>query len=111
MSLNINNPPSSNISVHETCPSNYQPVFRSEYFVKNEVFIMFCKDYVQFIHYVNELLTSLSNENIFEKTKIKSLEEEMKKLKNENTTFRESILTQLKIIENLSGNKQRQKYD
>ena len=35
--------------------------------------------------------------------KIKSLEEEIKKLKNENTTFRENILTQLKIIENVSG--------
>ena len=31
--------------------------------------------------------------------KIKLLEEEIKKLKNENTTFRENILTQLKIIE------------
>ena len=35
--------------------------------------------------------------------KIKLLEEEIKKLKNENTTFRENILTQLKIIENVSG--------
>ena len=41
------------------------------------------------------------------KTKIKSLEEEIKKLKNENTTLRENILTQLKIIENLSGNNDR----
>ena len=39
--------------------------------------------------------------------KIKSLEEEIKNLKNENTTLRESILTQLKIIENLSGNNDR----
>ena len=41
------------------------------------------------------------------KTKIKSLEEEIKKLKNENTTLRENILIQLKIIENLSGNNDR----
>ena len=41
------------------------------------------------------------------KTKIKSLEKEIKKLKNENTTLRENILTQLKIIENLSGNNDR----
>ena len=35
------------------------------------------------------------------KSKIKSLEEEIKKLKNENTTLRENILTYFKIIENL----------
>ena len=39
--------------------------------------------------------------------KIKSLEEEIKKLKNENTTLRENILTQLKIIQNSSGNNDR----
>ena len=38
------------------------------------------------------------------KMKIKLFEEEIKNLKNENTTLRENILTQLKIIENLSGN-------
>ena len=54
-----------------------------------------------------ELLTSLSDENIFQKMKIKSLEEDFKKLKNENTTLRENILTQLKIIENLSKNNDR----
>ena len=52
----------------------------------------------------SELLTSLSDENNFEKTKIKSLEEEIKKLMNENITLRENILTQHKIIQNLSGN-------
>ena len=46
----------------------------------------------------SEFLTSLSNENNFEKKKIKSLEEEIKKLKNENTTLRENILTQLKLL-------------
>ena len=45
-----------------------------------------------------ELLTSLSDENIFQKMKIKSLEEDFKKLKNENTTLRENILTQLIIL-------------
>ena len=38
------------------------------------------------------------------KMKIKLFEEEIKNLKNENTTLRENILTQLKIIENLFGN-------
>ena len=35
--------------------------------------------------------------------KIKLLEEKIKKLNNENTTLRENIFTQLKIIEILSG--------
>ena len=39
--------------------------------------------------------------------KIKSLEEEIKKLKYENITLRENILNQLIIIENLSGNSDR----
>ena len=84
---------------------------------KNEVFNPFYEDYVKFKHYVNvimksvtpnsELLTSLSDENNCEKMKIKSLEEEIKNLKSENTTLRENILTQLKNIENLSGNNDR----
>ena len=60
------------------------------------------------------LLTSLCDENNFEKTRIKSLEEEIKKLNNENTNLPENILTQLKIIENLSVINeiyQRKKYD
>ena len=78
---------------------------------------MFYEDYVEFKHYVNdtmksvtsnsELLTSLSDKNNWEKMKIKSLEEDIKNLKNENTTLRGYILTQLKIIENLSGNSDR----
>ena len=32
---------------------------------------------------------------------------EIKKLKNENTTLRENILTNFKIIDNLSGNNDR----
>ena len=67
---------------------------------------MFSEDYVRFKHYVNdimqsvtpnlELLASLSDEKSSAKTEIKSREQEMKKLKNENTTFRENILTQFK---------------
>ena len=66
---------------------------------------MFYEDYVEFKHYVNdtmksvtsnsELLASLSDKNNWEKMKIKSLEEDIKNLKNENTTLREYILTQL----------------
>ena len=116
ISSDISTSPPSNISVLETY-SNCQPLFRCNDFVKNEVFNTFYEDYVEFKHYVNdimksvtpnsELLTSLSDENNFEKTKIKSLEEELKKLKNENATLTENILTQLKIVENLSGNNDR----
>ena len=116
ISSDISTSPPSNTSVHETS-STCQPSFRCNDFVKNEVFNTFYEDYVEFKHYVNdimklvisnsELLASLSDENNFEKKKIKSLEDEIKKLKNENTTLRENILTQLKIIENLSGNNDR----
>ena len=111
--LKVNQPLYSNTSVHETS-SNCKPLFRCNDFVENQVFNTFYEDYVEFKHYVNdsmksvtpnsELLTSLSDENNFEKTKIKSLEEEIKKLMNENITLRENTLTQHKIFENLSGN-------
>ena len=52
---------------------------------------------------IPELLTRLSHENNFQKMKIKSLVEEIKNLMSENTTLRENILPQIKIIENLSG--------
>ena len=107
ISSGISTSPPSNISVHQTS-SNCQPLFRCNDFVKNEVFNTFYEDYVECKHYVNDIMksvtsvTSLSDENNFEKkSKIKSLEEEIKKLKNENTTLRENILTHFKIIENL----------
>ena len=106
ISSGISTSPPSNISVHQTS-SNCQPLFRCNDFVKNEVFNTFYEDYVKFKHQVNDIVKlvtpvrSLSDENNFKKTKIKSLEEEIKKLKNENTTLRENILTHFKIIENL----------
>ena len=58
---------------------------------------MCCDNYVEFKHYVNEFMKSvsphtelsksLSVENKFLKSKIKLLEEEIKKLKNENTAL------------------------
>ena len=102
ISSDISTSPPLNTFVHETS-SNCQPLFRCNDFVKNEVFNTFYENYVEFKHYVNdimksvtpnsELLTSLSDENNFEKMKI--------------TTARENILTQLKIIENLSSNNNR----
>ena len=67
----------------------------------------YVNDIMKSVNPNSELLTSLSDENNFEKTKTKSLEEEIKKLKNENTSLKENILTQLKITENLSGNNDR----
>ena len=58
----------------------------------------------------SELLASLFDENNFEKTKIKPVEEEIEKLKNENSTLKENMLTQRKVIENLSGSNEK-KYD
>ena len=112
ISTGISTSPLSNLSVHQASP-NYQPFFRCNNFVKNKDFDTLYEDYVQFKHYVYDIIklvnpvTSLSDENNFKKTKIKSLGEEIKKLKNENTTLRENILTQLKIIDNLSGNNDR----
>ena len=74
ISSDISTSPPSNISVHETS-SNCQPSFRCNGFVKNEIFNTFYEDYVEFNHYINdimksvtlnsELLTSLSDENNF----------------------------------------------
>ena len=79
ISSDISTSPASNISVHEAS-SNCQSIFRCNDFVKSEVFNTFYEDYVEFKHYVNdilksvtpnsELLTSLSDENNFEKMKI-----------------------------------------
>ena len=97
-----------NTTVRETF-SNGQPLSWSNDFVKNQIFNTFYEDCVEFNHYVNEiiksvspnseLLTRLSNGNNSQKTKIKSLEKEMKNVKNENITLGENILTQRKIVE------------
>ena len=52
ISSDISTSPPSNISVHQTS-SNCQPLFRSNDFVKNEVFNTFYEDYVKLKHYVN----------------------------------------------------------
>ena len=86
ISSGISTSPPSNISAHQTS-SNCQPLFRCNDFFKNEVFNTFYEDYVEFKHYVNDILklvtviTDLSDENSFEKMKIKSLEEEIKSLR------------------------------
>ena len=85
-SLQISTPPSSNISVHETSP-NCQLLFWCNYFVKTEVSNTIYEDYVQFKH-VNDIIKSVqiqnfeqdSDENNFQKNKIKLLKVEIKKV-------------------------------
>ena len=45
----------SNTPVYETC-SNCQPLFRCNDFVKNEVFNTIYEDYVEFKHYLNDIM-------------------------------------------------------
>ena len=81
-------------------------------YVRNEVFDTFYKDYLEFKHYMNdiiktitpssEMVTNLSNDNVSLQTKLKSLEEEIECVKNENINLKGDIKTQLKVIEKLS---------
>ena len=92
--------------------ADQRSAFRYNDYVRNEVFDTFYKDYLEFKHYMNdiiktispssEMVTNLSNYNVSFQTKIKSLEEEIKSLKNENSNLKDDIKTQLKVIENLS---------
>ena len=102
-----------NNSVYEVSHVTHQrSAFRCNDYVRNEVFDTFHKCYLEFKHYMNdiikritpssEMVTNLSNDNVSLQTKIKSLEEEIKSLKNENSNLKGDIKTQLKVIENLS---------
>ena len=92
--------------------THQRSAFRCNDYVRNEVFDTFHKGYLEFKHYMNdiikritpssEMVTNLSNDNVSLQTKIKSLEEEIKSLKNENSNLTGDIKTQLKVIENLS---------
>ena len=48
------------------------------------------------------MVTNLLNDNVSLQTKIKSLEEEIESVKNENINLKDDIKTQLRVIENLS---------
>ena len=85
--------------------TNQRSAFRCNDYVRNEVFDTFYKDYLEFNHYMNdiiktvtpssEMVTNLSNDNVSLQMKIKSLEEEIKSLKNENGNLKGDIKTQL----------------
>ena len=48
------------------------------------------------------MVTNLSNNNVSLQTKIKSLEEEIESVKNENVSLKGDIKTHLRLIKNLS---------
>ena len=102
ISSGISTSPPSNISAHQTS-SNCQPLFRCNDFFKNEVFNTFYEDYVEFKHYVNDivklvtLITGLSDENSFEKMKIKSLEGEIKSLRMTILLWEKTFWPNLKL--------------
>ena len=59
-------------------------------------------DIIKTITPSSEMVTNLSNDNVSLQMKIKSLEEEIRSNKNENSNLKGDIKTQLKVIENLS---------
>ena len=101
--------------------SKPRKIFRCNDFVKNEIFDTFYEAYLEFKHYVNDiietitpssdLIKNLSNENVSKQKKIEMLQEEIKLLRNENISLKEDIKTQIKAIENLSDYHKRKRED
>ena len=101
--------------------SKPQKIFQCNDFVKNEIFDTFYEDYVEFKHYGNDvietitpssdLIKNLFNENVSKQKKIEMLQEEIKLLRNENISLKEDIKTQMKAIENLSDYHKRKRED
>ena len=81
-------------------------------YVRNEVFDTFYEDYLEFKHYMNdiiksitpgnELVTNLSDDNASLQSKIDSLERVIESLRSKNRNLKDDIKTYLNIIENLS---------
>ena len=90
------------------------PILKDNFnnYVKNEVFDTFYEDYLEFKHYMNdiiksitpgnELVTNLSDDNASLQSKIDSLERVIESLRSENRNLKEDTKTYLNIIENLS---------
>ena len=110
-SLDVNTPLISDKSNCNFSSSKSQKIGRCNDFVKNEIFDTFYEDYLEFKHYVNDiietitpssdLIKNLSNENVSKQKKIEMLQEEIKLLRNENISLKEDIKTQMKAIENV----------
>ena len=94
---------------------NVQPEKIQRKFVTVELFNTFYDDYIQHKHYINDILENLKvNGNILSQfkeandleknyqSKIKLLEENVEKLKTENSSLVEEAANYLKIIEDLS---------
>ena len=111
-SLDVNTPLISDKSNCNFSSSKSQKIGRCNDFVKNEIFDTFYEDYLEFKHYVNDiietitpssdLIKNLSNENVSKQKKTEMLQEEIKLLRNETISLKEDIKTQMKAIENLS---------
>lgn len=99
-------------SSHQDITEVQQPVFHCSNYVKNEIFDTFYEDYMEFKHYINdviksiipgsELVTNLSNGNTSLQSKIASLENEIESLRKENTNLKDDRKTYLNVIDNLS---------
>ena len=92
--------------------TDQKSVFHCNDYGRNEVFDTFYEDYYEFKHYMNntyktitprfDLITNISNVNVSLQAKIKSLEEEIKSLKNGNSDLNGEIKSRLNVTENLS---------
>ena len=90
------------------------PILKDNFnnYVRNEVFDTFYEDYLEFKHYMNdtiksitpgnELVTNLLDDNASLQSKIDSLERVIESLRSENRNLRDDTKTYLNIIENLS---------
>ena len=90
------------------------PILKDNFnnYVRNEVFQIFYEDYLEFKHYMNdiiksitpgnELVTNLSDDNASLQSKIDSLERVIERLRSENRNLKDDTKTYLNIIKNLS---------
>ena len=70
-------------------------------YVSKEMFDTLYDDYIEYKHYINDILNTISTSNIHKKD-INKLENEIEYLKTENKILKENNKSQLKIIELLS---------
>ena len=112
----LNNNEFENISKIETPTANVIDTPKPGFVVKSkyvtlEMFNTFYDDYIEYKHYINDILTSIrpndemnsQNKIDTQEHKIKMLQSELENLKKENKSLIEENKSKLKIIEILSG--------
>ena len=116
--MDVNTPLISGKSNCSFSSSKPQKIFRCNDFVKNQIFDTFYEDYIEFKHYVDDiietssdLIKNLSIENVSKQKKIEMLQEKIKLLRNESISLKKYIKTQMKAIENLSDYHKRKRED